>query len=119
MPEDSILKTVKIGCNTEDHNHFDQELIMYINSVIATLTELGVGPKEGFFVTNEYDTWSQWLVNDRENILKMVAAYVVMSVKLMWDPPSSSFVLESIKEKTKEYEWRIQAAVDPGKAVTP
>lgn len=116
-PNPSILKTVKIGCNTDDHDHFDQELIMYTNSVLSVLTEIGVGPETGFIITGEDETWEQLLTNNRDNMLNMVSAYVVMSVKLMFDPPTSSFVLESIKEKAKEYEWRIQAAIDPGKKV--
>lgn len=117
--ENSILQTVKVACNTEDHNHFDQELIMYINSAISVLTQIGVGPKDGFVVTGLSETWDQFLTNDREQMLKIVKAYVSMSVRLLFDPPSSSFVLDHLKEKAKEYEWRIQAIVDPGKKVSP
>ena len=49
MITDSILTSVKklLGI-TEECTDFDADLIMHINSVLMILTQIGVGPSEGF-----------------------------------------------------------------------
>ena len=49
---DSILTSIKklLGI-TEDYEHFDEDLIMHINSVFMILSQLGVGPASGFSIS--------------------------------------------------------------------
>ena len=112
--DESILTSVKKALGPEeDYEHFDPEIIMYINSVLATLTELGVGPVEGFMIQDKGAKWNDFISDDK--LLNLVPTYVYLKVKLIFDPPTSSAVLESIKAMIAELEWRLNVTVDPGK----
>ena len=108
---ESILNSIKklLGI-AEDYDYFDSDIIMHINSVFATLTQLGVGPEDGFSIDDESEKWEDFLPEER--ILHSVKSYMFMKVKLMFDPPLSSAVIECTKEQIKELEWRLQVAVD-------
>lgn len=102
---DSILTSVKkmLGIE-EDATEFDQELIMFINSVLGICFQLGVGPKdEPFTISSKSEVWSDFIPDDQ---IESVKTYVFIKVKLLFDPPSSSFVLSSYKELAQEFEWR-------------
>ena len=108
---ESILNSIKklLGI-AEDYDYFDSDIIMHINSVFATLTQLGVGPEDGFSINDESEKWEDFLPEER--MLHSVKSYMFMKVKLMFDPPLSSAVIECTKEQIKELEWRLQVAVD-------
>ena len=108
---DSILISVKKSMGiAEECEDFDDELILFINSVFSTLNQLGVGPETGFAIQDDIANWSDYL-NDDLN-LNSVKTYVCLKVKLMFDPPNSSTVIEAINREIKELEWRINVAVD-------
>lgn len=113
---DSILTSVKkmLGI-TEEYTHFDMDLIMHINSVFAILNQLGVGPSEGFAISDDTSTWSEFTSNKLE--LEQVKSYMYVKVKLIFDPPSSSAVIDSMNRLVNEFEWRLNVAVDPGEEV--
>lgn len=113
---DSILTSIKklLGI-TEEYKHFDNDLIMHINSVFMILTQLGVGPATGYSITNVTETWSDFLGTDLSR-LEMVKSYTYLKVKLLFDPPTSSAVIESINRQISEFEWRLNVAVDPGES---
>ena len=50
---ESILQSVKkmLGIIPE-YTNFDDDIIMHINSVFMILQQLGVGPKEGFAISD-------------------------------------------------------------------
>lgn len=108
---ESILNSIKklLGI-AEDYDHFDSDIIMHINSVFATLTQLGVGSEDGFSINDEAEKWEDFLPEER--MIHSVKSYMFMKVKLMFDPPLSSAVIECMKEQIKEMEWRLQVAVD-------
>ena len=110
---ESILTSVKkmLGI-VEEYEHFDADLIMHINSVLSILTQLGVGPSEGFSITDKNDTWDEFLPSDSKN-LESVKSYVYMKVKLIFDPPLTSSVIEAMNRSISELEWRISVAADP------
>ena len=105
----SILNDVKslVGI-VPTYDAFDNQLLICINSAFATLHQLGVGPEEGFEV-NANTEWDEYISTKRLNFIKQ---YVCMKVRVMFDPPSSSFALDAIKEQIKEYEWRINSEVE-------
>lgn len=110
--DDSILNSVKdMIAGGAIHEHFDNELIMCINSVIATLRQIGIGPEEGL-VINGSSTWSD-LIGDSK-MLEAVKSYVAYKVRMMFDPPASSAVSEAIKENIKELEWRLGTTYEIG-----
>lgn len=109
---DSILTSIKklLGI-AEEYEHFDPDIIMHINSAFSILTQLGVGPAEGFRIEDESTEWSEFLKDDLR--LELVKTYIHLKVKLVFDPPSSSAVIESINRQITELEWRINVFVDP------
>ena len=111
---DSILTSIKklLGI-AEEQTNFDQDIIMHINSVFSILTQLGVGPSEGFLIEDSSAIWSDFL--EENTNLELVKTYVYMKVRLMFDPPLSSAVMDSINKIISELEWRINVTVDPGK----
>lgn len=109
---ESILTSIKkmLGI-AEEYIHFDADLIMHINSVFSILTQIGVGPAEGFSIRDKEDTWTDFVPESQK--LEFVKSYVYMKVKLLFDPPISSAAIESTNRLTSELEWRIQVAADP------
>lgn len=109
---DSILTSIKklLGI-AEDYEHFDQDLIIHINSVLSVLTQLGVGPSEGFSIEDENATWNDFIPEDKR--LSSIRSYVYMKVKLLFDPPLSSSVMESMNRMVSEFEWRLNVAAEP------
>ena len=83
---------------------------MHINSVFLILTQLGVGPSEGFTIEDETSEWSEFLDDPTE--LQAVKTYMGMKVKLLFDPPLSSTVIESMNRLINEFEWRLRLAAE-------
>lgn len=111
---ESILTSIKkmLGID-EEYTHFDADIIMHINSVLMTLTQLGVGPSEGFAIEDDTSTWVDFIPQITTAQLHAVKSYIYMKVKLMFDPPLSSSVIESMNRQIAELEWRLNVAVDP------
>lgn len=109
---DSVLTSIKktLGI-VEEYTHFDEDLIMHINSVLSILNQIGVGPPEGFSIKDEFSVWEDFIPESQK--LEFVKSYVYMKVKLLFDPPISSAVIESTNQMISELEWRIQVATDP------
>ena len=110
--EESILKTIKqlIGC-PDDFEQFDLDLIVHINSAFATLTHLGVGPKEGYRIIGADNVWSEF--EDNAQKLSLIKDYVYIKTRLLFDPPTSGSLMDSLKEQLKEMEWRLYMLYDP------
>lgn len=109
---ESILTSIKklLGID-EEYDIFDPDIIMHINSVLMVLTQMGVGPANGFMIEGEDAVWSDF-IEDAEQI-QSVKTYIYLKVKLIFDPPLSSAVIESMKQLINEFEWRLNIAVDP------
>ena len=112
---DSILKTIKkmIG-PSEDYDYFDTDLIIHINTAMSLLIQRGM---PAFSITGETETWNDY-IQDRVD-LNMIKSYIYFKVKIAFDPPQSSFVLESYKKQADELEWRLEAVVDPSEIGAP
>lgn len=103
---ESILTSIKklLGI-AEEYKHFDADLIMHINSVFLTLTQLGVGPEEGFYIEDDSVEWTDF-IPDR-NKLQAVKSYMYLSVKLLFDPPLSSSALAMYERQIDQFVWRL------------
>ena len=108
---ESILTSIKklLGPE-EDYTHFDPDIIMHINMAIMSLTQLGVGPSAGFVITGVSELWSD-LLGDRKDI-ESAKAYVYLKVRLIFDPPTSGFLIDAIERQLRELEWRLNVQVD-------
>lgn len=104
---DSILASVKklIGIG-EDDDAFDADLIVHINSSFLVLSQLGVGPDEGFYINDDSAVWTDF-ISDNMLLLNYVKTFVYLKAKLVFDPPSSSIAIQSMQEMVREHEWRI------------
>jgi hypothetical protein len=117
---ESILTSIKklLGI-AEEYTHFDADLIIHINSVLSILTQIGVGPSEGFSIKDESSVWGDFIPENSNlelpAIRELIKSYVYMKVKLLFDPPLNSAVIESTNRIISELEWRIQVAADPVK----
>lgn len=108
---DSILVSIRRLLGGDEYcNHFDAELITYTNMVLSELTQLGVGPSEGFLVKDETQTWSE--ITDDLVLRGLIESYVTNKVKLTFDPSSSSAVIESLKQVNNELVWRISVRAE-------
>ena len=107
---DSILTSIKklLGI-TEEYEHFDQDIIIHINSVFMILNQLGVGPSNGFSITDKTAVWSDF-ISEGSN-LESVKSYIYLKVKLLFDPPTTSAVMESMNRMICELEFRLCASV--------
>lgn len=114
----SILTSTKknLGINA-DYEAFDQDILMHINSVLVTLNQLGIGPELGFYIADADAEWSDFLGDDMR--LNSVKTYVYLRVRLLFDPPTTSYLITALREQFQEIEWRLNvyregtAWVDP------
>lgn len=115
---DSVLATTKkaLGLDSE-YNVFDPEIVMHINSALSTLTQIGVGPSEGFMISDEFDTWTELLGGDPR--LNNVKTYIYLKVRLLFDPPAASNLVTAFNEQLREIEWRINVTSEEEKWQDP
>ena len=111
----SILFTIKkmLGID-ENYDVFDTDIVVFINSAMMTLQQIGVGPVEGFRVTDRNQTWSEFLPSKK--MMEATKTYIYLCVKMVFDPPSNSYVMDAMKQQKEELEWRLreQAEFFPG-----
>ncbi len=109
---ESILTSIKklLGI-AEEYNHFDTDIIMHINSVFTILNQLGVGPSDGFSIADDTAVWTDFIPeNDKD--FELVKSYVHLKVKLIFDTPASSSIIEAMNRMINEFEWRLNVAAD-------
>lgn len=114
---DSILGTIKKTLNLPADNAFDPDLLMHINSVFSTLTQLGIGPSEGFRINDDTVEWVAFL--DGDDRLNNVKSYMYLKVRMLFDPPGTSFVIAAMEKQIEELTWRINAAMEEERWTEP
>lgn len=107
---DSILDSIKklLGIPAE-YTAFDDDIIMHINTVFVVLNQLNIGPPEGFFITDSDSSWEDFMTDINE---AMIRTFIYLKVRLMFDPPTSSALIESINGMLSELEWRLYVIGD-------
>ena len=108
---ESILTSIKklLGIMS-DYTNFDDDIIIHINTAFAMLNQLGVGPEGGFMIVDANSRWEDYTT---EKNLNMVKTYIYLKVRLLFDPPTSTALIESINRTLSEIEWRIFLEGDP------
>jgi len=101
----SILDSIKqlLGIDVNDTS-FDKELIIHINGALMILKQLGVGP-EFYSIKDKNNVWEEFTQGRKD--LEIIKSFVYLKVRLMFDPPQNSFLVNSIEKQISEYEWRI------------
>lgn len=111
MNESILTTTKKLLGIPEDYTHFDSDLVVFINSALNILTEMGVGDKEGFVITGSNELWTDYIPNYSK--LSMIKEFVYLKVRLMFDPPQSNAFIEAINSRLDELTYRIYITADP------
>ena len=105
---DSILNSVKKNLGIEaSYTAFDHDVITHVNSVFSTLNQLGIGPEDGFMIEDDTAVWGDFIGVDPR--LNNVKTYVYLRVRLLFDPPSTSYHVTAMKDQIQELEWRLNA----------
>jgi hypothetical protein len=105
MTESILTSTKKMLGLSENYDVFDQDIIICINSAFSTLHQLGIGPLPGFYIQDDHTEWPEYTLDDPR--FNSVKAYVYLRVRLLFDPPQTSFHLAAMQEQAKELEWRL------------
>ena len=105
MVDDSILNNIKkmLGFDP-DYSAFDTDITIHINSVFFSLTQLGIGPQQGFSIIGSEETWASFIGSEQ---IQAVKSYMYLRVRLLFDPPASSFAITSMKEQAEKLEWML------------
>lgn len=108
---DSILTSIKklLGI-TEEYEHFDPDIIMHINTIFMVLAQLGVGPEEGFSISDGTAKWSDFIPDNTK--YEAIKTYMFLRVKLLFDPPLSSSTIDAYKRSIDELEWRLNVSAE-------
>ena len=102
----SILDDTKQLCGIEpDYDHYDLDIMMHINSVFATLNQLGIGPPDGFEISGNVETWDDFLAGNKK--FNSVRTYLALKVKSLFDPPTTSFHISAMEDQLQQFEWRL------------
>lgn len=109
----SILLTIKkmLGLDTS-YNVFDMDVMVGINSAFSTLYQLGVPITRDLMVTGDKQKWSDFIEEPYWHRLSFIPQYVYLKVRVIFDPPTSSFVLDAYNKQISELEWRITDEID-------
>jgi hypothetical protein len=110
---DSILQSIKklLGLDIT-YTDFDQDIIIHINSVFIVLNQLGVGPDSGYKITGAYNVWSEF--TDDDLIFESVKSYIYLKVRIMFDPPQNSSLMQAMQQQISEFEWRLNVSAENG-----
>ena len=108
---ESILNTVKEHLGpTAQYEAFNSQIMDHINGVFFDLNQMGVGPPEGFLITDETYTWDDYIAEPRK--FEAVKTYMYLRVKLVFDPPANATILASMERQIEKLEWRLNHAAE-------
>lgn len=117
--ENSILNDIKklsglsvedSELETEDYKPFDTDLLLFINASFNRLKQLGVGPTTNYSIESADETWGDFFGDTQ--VVEMVRAWMALSVKMQFDPPTSSIAADSYKSMIDKYEWCMNVDVE-------
>lgn len=104
--EQSILKSIKKLLHMPaEMTEYDMDVIIHVNSAFSNLHQLGLGPDADFIIEDDSKTWNEYIGSD--SYIQSVKTYVFLFVKLVFDPPTTSFVIEAYERQLAEHVWRL------------
>jgi len=107
VSESIMLSTKKKNNVAADYVAFDDDFVSYINAALSELNQLGVGPEEGLQIEDSSTTWDEFYDDPR---LNGIQAFVGLRVRLLFDPPPTSFAIQMMENQLIEMGWRLLAA---------
>lgn len=110
--DESILNSIKklLGPE-EDYTHFDKDIILHINAAFSRLCQLGVGPSTPFKIRSAEEVWTDFI---EDGMLEDVKQYVYLKVKVIFDPPSNSSLLNAMDVQINQLEWLMNSVAEVG-----
>lgn len=105
MEESILISTKKVLGVSEEYAEFDLDILTHINAAFGVLNQLGLGPDEGFYVEDESSVWEDYIT--KSSVLSMIRTYVFLKVRFLFDPPTTSFLINAVEEQINQHEWRI------------
>lgn len=106
----SIFDSVKKALNIlPGETSYDVDILMHINSCLSKLNQLGVGPDNPLVIHDSSDQWSQLYTDPKYGFIQ---TYIYLSVRLLFDPPSTTTMYEAFQKKIEELEWRLYILAD-------
>lgn len=109
--ESILTSTKKLLGIQESYTIFDTDILIHINTAFATLNQLGIGPEIGFIIEDDKATWDEYITTCN---LTMIRTYIYLKVRLVFDPPTSGVLIDSINRTISELEWRLYLEGDGG-----
>lgn len=103
--ESILTSTKRVLGLSENDTSFDLDIVTHINAAFSTLNQLGVGPEDGFFIENNTSEWAD--LGLPANQLHSVKSYIYLKVRMYFDPPTTSYHINAMKEQITELEWRL------------
>lgn len=117
MEQSILTSTKKILGIAGDYTAFDLDIITHINAAFSTLTQLGVGPVEGFMIEDAETEWYDYIEDDIQ--LNTVKSYVFLKVRQLFDPPTTSYLITAMEKQIQEFEWRLNTNRESTEWVDP
>ena len=105
MEQSILTSTKKVLGISEDYTVFDLDILTHINTAFSTLTQLGVGPSPGFSIDDDTALWSDFIGEDDQ--YQAVKSYVFLRVRMLFDPPQTSYLIAAYERQIQELEWRL------------
>jgi hypothetical protein len=118
MAQSILTSTKKILGIAQSDTSFDVDIVIHINSVFSVLQQLGVGPSSGFSIVDATANWEDFL-GTSSNAINAVKTYMYLRVRLLFDAPTTSYLVASLNEQIKELEWRLNVVREETNWVSP
>lgn len=109
MEQSILTSTKKILGIDEAYTVFDLDIITHINSAFSTLTQLGVGSPTGFMIDDASEVWADFIEDDADFQWNSVKSYVFLRVRMLFDPPATSYLIAAQEKQIQELEWRLNS----------
>lgn len=117
MEQSILTSTKKVLGIAADYTAFDLDIITHINAAFSTLTQLGVGPPNGFMIEDADVEWYDYIEDDIQ--LNTVKSYVFLKVRQLFDPPTTSYLITAMETQIRELEWRLNVNRETTEWVAP
>lgn len=116
----SILRNTKkiLGIAIDDDS-FDTDIVLQINAAFSILSQMGIGPRGGFSIEDEEAQWEDFILTNDPTVLDLVKTCIFLRVRLVFDPPGTSFQLNALERQLTEHEWRLSTLREEVDWVSP
>lgn len=115
--EQSILVSTKkiLGISPMDDS-FDLDITTHINSAISVLQQVGLAVS-GFIDSDGETEWEEVFGDNPQ--LPLIKTCVYLQVRVLFDPPATSYLLSAAQGQIQEHIWRLNVGREDVEWVDP